>query len=962
MTAGAGLLGLLLQRAAFPILSAIWPARIVTLSVAILLGPWYGITATLLAIGPSIDRPALVAICLVEALVVGLAARRHHTVLVSGAIFWIANGLLFAIRPSLYGAAYPAWVIWPYALQTMLNGWVSLVLADLLTTTLLSRARPAAAGLPRLRTYTFHAFTLAAVVPVLILSVAASQMIANREEREGRDQLQYLATAMAHTVESYLVEHRRVAEGLASAITVSVDDAQREQILKNISHLRPAIDHVAFVDVTGRVVLSTGGEPGPKPGQDVNLSTQDYFQRAITSGQTATSAVFGALSAKPSVVIAAPSRDHGHVTGAVCIVLRLDNVGTFVDRSGDLTGAALTVMDAKDQVVYSSAQSAAADRALPIAPLLAAPRQTTASTLFEYTIGSPGQLQGPYIVAVADVPDVNWRIFAQHSLLALRLQSAHYYELVLALIGAALAAAVLGARRFSNAVTKPLENLVSVVRNTSVQPLPKSLPLMDLSAATVAEAVELIEDVNGMQQRLTESYQQLQHALEQKESLNRELQQLTAKLDQKVRDRTNELMRAKQAAEQASGAKSQFLANMSHEIRTPMNGIVGMTELALNTPLSHVQREYLEIVRQSSESLLVIVNDILDFSKIEAGMLQIDSIAFSVRRMIEETLKPLAFRAHQKQLELLVDVKDDVPDVLMGDPVRLRQVLVNLVGNAIKFTPAGEIIVRVEAESAAADPVTLHLQVIDTGVGIEAAKQSEIFKAFTQGDGSTTRRFGGTGLGLTISAQLVALMGGRMWVDSEVTRGSSFHVVLTLSRSTRRTAALPQFGTHMSAVTAGVVNDTDASAQIEIGSRLAGEPAVPPPPASGTHQPARVLIAEDNLVNQKLIGQLLRERGHRVTVVENGRDAVEEATRTAYDLVLMDLQMPEMDGLEATALIRARERSTHLRVPIVALTAHAMAGDRQRCLDAQMDDYLAKPIKAEELFEVIERVMAATPS
>jgi len=217
-------------------------------------------------------------------------------------------------------------------------------------------------------------------------------------------------------------------------------------------------------------------------------------------------------------------------------------------------------------------------------------------------------------------------------------------------------------------------------------------------------------------------------------------------------------------------------------------------------------------------------------------------------------------------------------------------------------------------------------------------------------------------LGLTISAQLVALMGGRMWVDSEVTRGSSFHVVLTLSRSTRRTAALPQFGTHMSAVTAGVVNDTDASAQIEIGSRLAGEPAVPPPPASGAHQPVRVLIAEDNRVNQKLIGQLLRERGHRVTVVENGRDAVEEATRTAYDLVLMDLQMPEMDGLEATALIRARERSTHLRVPIVALTAHAMAGDRQRCLDAQMDDYLAKPIKAEELFEVIERVMAATPS
>jgi two-component system, sensor histidine kinase and response regulator len=635
------------------------------------------------------------------------------------------------------------------------------------------------------------------------------------------------------------------------------------------------------------------------------------------------------------------------------------------------------------------------------------------------------------------------------------------------LIGLALAAAVLGARRFSSAVTRPLEDLVSVVRNTSVQPLPSSMPLMDQKAATVAEASALIEDVNGMQQRLADSYQQLQNALAQKESLNRELQQLTAKLDQKVRDRTTELMSAKQAAEHASRTKSDFLANMSHEIRTPMNGIVGMTELALNTPLTDVQREYLEIVRQSSESLLVIINDILDFSKIEAGMLHIDSVAFSLRTMIDETLKPLAFRAHQKQLELLVDVKPEVPDVLIGDPVRLRQVLLNLVGNAIKFTPSGEVIVHVDAERSVGDLVPLDIRVIDTGVGIEAEKQTEIFKAFTQGDGSTTRRFGGTGLGLTISAQLVSLMRGRMWVDSQVGRGSCFHVRLTLPRSARRSATQRPLLGDLADFRVLVVDDNHTSLRIlagllsaqgmnvstapsaadaitvatraphpfallvvdmtlhdatstellmtlrdlpscataaaivmtptqrphddaerpmlaetryvvkpvghhalvtaardALGSRSNADrqPAAPALLAMPIPHAVRVLIADDNVVNQKLISQLLQDRGHDVTVVSTGRAAVEEVTRGDYDLVLMDLQMPEMDGLEATAIIRKRERLTHLRVPIIALTAHAMAGDRERCLDAQMDDYLAKPIKAGELFEAIDRVMVAAAS
>ncbi len=587
--------------------------------------------------------------------------------------------------------------------------------------------------------------------------------------------------------ESFITEHRRVTEGLAGAVSAANSDTQRHDILKNISRLRPSIDFVSLIDLNGHLLLSTDGPPA-SPAPDIDMTTRDYFTEAIATGHTTMSKVFGVTSNTRSVVIATPYRDRGGaLAGVVCVVVRFENTSTATERYRELPEAAVIVADATNQVVYSSSPDGPrVGSDIQASPLGKAPRKTTSASLFEYTVGEPGRFQGPYLVAVATVAPAGWRIFAESSLLAMRLQSAHYYELALGLVGFALLAAVLGARRFSSAVTRPLENLVSVVRNTSIQPLPTSMPLMDPGAATVGEAAELIEDVNGMQQRLGESYQQLQNALAQKESLNRELQQLTAKLDQKVRDRTQELMLATQTAEQASRAKSDFLANMSHEIRTPMNGIVGMTELALNTSLTDVQREYLEIVRQSSESLLVIINDILDFSKIEAGMLQIDRVAFSLRTMIDETVKPLAFRAHQKQLELLVDVKPDVPDVLMGDPVRLRQVLVNLVGNAVKFTHVGEVIIRVEAESGADDPVSLHIQVIDTGVGIETAKQSEIFKAFTQADGSTTRRFGGTGLGLTISAQLVSLMGGRMWVDSEVARGSSFHVLITLPRSTRR--------------------------------------------------------------------------------------------------------------------------------------------------------------------------------
>jgi signal transduction histidine kinase/ActR/RegA family two-component response regulator len=916
----------------------------VSIVVGVALGPWWGALTAVLATIPAcieVQSPTMAVLSGLEALVIGFLVRRRWQPVLAGVVFWVLVGVpVLHIAYRFVLPREPALLAMLLAKQP-LNGLVNVVLAEALLTigpaVRWIRGHQAAPEPMPLRAQVIHYVVPLVALPLLMLGVGLARMFTQTIEHRAIADLSERARLVGHHVTDFVVEHELALESFAGRL------ADRRQTttemgaaLLDAHRLYPGYLTMLVADRAGTVIVGSTrvsrDEPETVPGGG-SVADRAYFTQPLDSGRPYRSQVFlgRGFGRDPIVALSVPLRPDPAAppTGVVEGSLDLRGVGDILQAFLRQPAASAIVVDEMGRVVASTGPHGRS--VLEDTRESEWVRSTAAGAGFAYqrSVGRDGR----FLTGRSELSALGWTIYTQVPARHIQQPVARFYFVTAVMGLVSLLIAVPLASLTSARVTRGLDELVAMTRQVSSEAVPRPLP--EGRDDVPAEVRALERGFEAMVFRLHESYRQLRQALIAREQANADLARTLGELDERVRERTAALAEATDRAERANRAKSEFLANMSHEIRTPMNGVIGVAELLSSTRLSATQLELSDTIRSSGQILLTIINDILDLSKIESGRLELDRAPFDLGQVVDQAIKVVAPAASSKSLPIRVETDTALPGRLVGDPVRLGQVLVNLLSNAVKFTEHGEVRLttriangpkdraRQPGDSGSPAGPWLLIEVRDTGIGIDAERLARLFQPFEQGDASMTRRFGGTGLGLAISKRLVELMDGRLWGQSTPGAGATFVVQIPL--------------------------------RVAVATQPAAATAPEASPPAHAAPSIRILVAEDNLVNQRVAVRMLRRLGYESDVVGDGRQAVEAASRQPYDVVLMDVQMPEVDGLEATRRLKADGR----RGPwVIAMTAHALDEDRRQCFEAGMDDYLSKPVQLADLAAALGRVPA----